>query len=66
MKSVELFTFAGYNEEFEQGVKAVESASHAESEDKHPLFIVLEGEPGVGKTRFLRGLMDGAQKYHMR
>ncbi|XP_072039870.1 adenylate cyclase type 10-like [Amphiura filiformis] len=56
----------GYNKEFTAGILAVQGASTAETGEKHSQFIVIQGEPGMGKTRFLRAIMDGANKYHMR
>ena len=36
------------------------------SDYRHPLFLVVEGEPGMGKTRFLRAVIDAAGKNDMR
>lgn len=37
-----------------------------QSSKPSPKLIVLEGEPGVGKSRFLRAIMDVALKNSMR
>ncbi|XP_038056299.1 adenylate cyclase type 10-like isoform X2 [Patiria miniata] len=56
----------GYTPEFLDALNTLEKVCSSSSDYRHPLFLVVEGEPGVGKTRFLRAVIDAAIKNDMR
>ncbi|XP_071786776.1 adenylate cyclase type 10-like [Asterias amurensis] len=55
----------GYISEFQEALNTLEKVCFS-GDRSHPLFLVVEGEPGVGKTRFLRAVIDAATNNSMR
>ncbi|XP_022079570.1 adenylate cyclase type 10-like isoform X2 [Acanthaster planci] len=55
----------GYVAEFLEALNTLDKVC-VSSDYRHPLFLVVKGEPGVGKTRFLRSVIDAAVKNDMR
>lgn len=61
------FCPVGYVEDFLMSINLIEVVTGARMSSQPSFkFIALEGDPGVGKSRFLRALVDVALKNSMR